>query len=620
MAFSPYKGHVAVVLLAICITAILNQILPLTIPLVFDDALAHHHPDHLFFYSAIMIVATLLASLISVVQTYLSNIIGQRVMRDFRSKLYAHLQDLSLHFFTSMRAGEIQSRLSNDVSSVQNSVTDTFTNSLVNFVNLLCTVIAMFYISPLLTLLSFSLLPPFLFFSFKVGNTGRASTKAAQQSLATLNAIMQDTLSISGVLLIKLFGRKKFAREQFEAENRRLARLSIRQHMVGRWFFMSVGAFSLIAPVLLLTLGGWSVIYNPSFSHITIGDLFAFIALQERFFGPVRQLLVLQVNVQSALAVFDRIFEYLDLPIEVQDAPDAIHLTPAEARGEICFKHVSFSYRKDKLPLLGSPEEGSSQDKAMAPSASIPEVEAAPASPEEFTRSATLRDISFHIRPGQLVALVGPSGSGKTTITYLISRLYDTDEGSVEIDGHNVKGIAVESLGELIGVVTQDSYLFHATIRENLLYVRSNATDEEMIAATKAAAIHDRIITLDEGYDTMAGERGYRLSGGEKQRLAIARVLLKDPRILILDEATSALDTHSERLVQAALKPLMQGRTTIAIAHRLSTILAADLILVLDKGEIVERGTHQELLEYGGLYATLYNQQFVSQEQESTTA
>ena len=618
--FGPYKGQVALVLLAIFATSALNQVLPLTVTQVFDDALAHHNLGHLLIYAGMIIGATLLSSLIGVGQTYLSNTVGQRVMRDFRSKLYAHLQNLSLHFFTSTRTGEIQSRLSNDISNIQTSVTDTFTNALSNFVNILGTLAAMIYISPLLTLISFILLPPLLFFSFKVGNAGRSSVKATQQSLATLNALMQETLSISGILLIKTFGRKEFARDQFEIENENLTRLSIRQRMVGRWFFMFMGAFSLIIPVILLTVTGWSVIYNPGFVHITIGDLFAFIALQDRFYGPINQLLTVQISVQSSLAIFDRIFEYLDIPVEIQDAPNAIHLAPDKARGEVRFTNVSFTYKQNMVPFLTSSAENTSQQSSKTSDNKLPVAETSSAALQQFSHRVTLRNLSFHIQPGQLVALVGPSGAGKTTITYLISRLYDPDQGIVEIDGHNVKEIAAASLSKLISVVTQDTYLFHTSVRQNLLYVRPDATEEELFAATKAAAIHDRILELEHGYETVVGERGYRLSGGEKQRLAIARVLLKNPRILMLDEATSALDTHSERLIQEALKRLMKGRTTIAIAHRLSTILAADLILVVDKGEIVERGTHQELLEHNGLYAMLYNQQFVSQLQEKTRA
>src|SRR5207249_6687439 len=322
---------------------------------------------------------------------------------------------------------------------------------------------------------------------------------------------------------------------------------------------------------------------------------------------PIGQLLNVQVEIQGALALFDRIFEYLDLPIDIQDKPGALHLTPDDVEGRVAFQDVSFTYKRDELSALsdGPGKESNGNGKRVVSPAPV----ALPTA-EDIAQRTTLNHISFEIQPGQLAALVGPSGAGKTTITYLLPRLYDVDSGAVEIDGHDVKDIALASLGEIIGVVTQETYLFHASIRENLLYARPDAAEEEMIAAAKAAAIHDRIIELDDGYDTTVGERGYKLSGGEKQRIAIARVILKNPRILILDEATSALDTHSERLIQAALEPLMRNRTTLAIAQRLSTILAADIILVVDKGEIVERGTHEELMELNGMYARLYNEQF----------
>ncbi|BCL83202.1 multidrug ABC transporter ATP-binding protein [Ktedonobacteria bacterium brp13] len=592
--FSPYKWQLGLVLLAILATTALNLTVPLLIPLVVDDALNHRNMSHLITYGIIMSGAAVLSGVIGVGQTYLNNLVGQQVMRDLRNTLYAQLQRLSLRFYTSMHTGEVQSRLSNDVGSAQSAVTDTFTTLVTNLAVVSGTVIAMIYLNPWLTLISFAFLPFFLFFAFRVGGAQRKSVKATQQSLASLTALMHETLSVSGILLIKTFGRKKFAQSQFEGRNQELMELSLYQQILGRWFFMFMNTFMTLMPVILYMVAGFLTIDMPGSFNISIGTLFAFVTLQGRFFGPFNQFSTSLVSAQSSLALFDRIFEYFDQEVEIEDAPDAVRFSPAQARGEVTFKAVSFAYNRSK----SSDQEKNSAD-----------------TPREDTASRrTLNNLSFTVNPGQFVALVGPSGAGKTTITYLIPRLYDVDSGVIEIDGHDVRTVELASLSDIIGIVTQETYLFHASVRDNLLYVCPDATDEEIIAATKAAAIHERIMELDNGYETIVGERGYKLSGGEKQRVAIARVLLKNPKILILDEATSALDTKSERLIQRALEQLTKGRTTIAIAHRLSTILAADLILVLDKGEIVERGTHQELLERGGVYAKLYNQQFDNQE------
>ncbi len=554
-----------------------------------------------------MIITPIITGIIGVGQTYLNNVVGQNVMRDFRNKLYEHLQSMSLRFFTATRTGEIQSRLSNDVGGVQGVVTSTATSIVSNLSTFISTLIVMLYLSPLLTLISLGVLPIFLWITYKVGKVRRSTSKDTQKSLASLTAMMQETLSVSGILLIKTFGRQKYAQNQFETENQKLTNLEVRQQMIGTWFFMLIGTFFSITPALIYLIAGLQAIHgNPLY---TFGTIVAFTTLQSRIFFPIGQLLTTQVEVQGALALFDRIFEYLDLPVDIKNKPDAFVLDPAKVRGEVAFKHVTFTYKRDEpsiLKGLSKEEDNSSPKRPVSPEPVVPTAK----SVEIEEPRITLNDLSFAIQPGQLAALVGPSGAGKTTMTYLVPRLYDVDSGSVEIDGHNVKDVTLESLGSVVGVVTQETYLFHASVRENLLYARADATDVEMIAAAKAAAIHDRIMELDDGYDTIVGERGYKLSGGEKQRIAIARVVLKNPRILILDEATSALDTHSERLIQAALEPLMKGRTTLAIAHRLSTILSADVILVVDKGEIVERGTHQELLERNGLYAQLYNEQF----------
>ena len=609
-SFAPYKLQVALVLGAILVTTVLGLVNPLMISFIFDDAIGRGNTPLLFILVGIMFVMPVVTGLVGVGQTYLNNLIGQNVMRDFRNKLYAHLQNMSLRFFTSTRTGEIQSRLSNDVNSVEDVVTNTATSIVANISTVISTIVAMLILSPLLTLISLGLLPIFLWITTKVGEVRRATSKETQESMATLTAQMQETLSVSGILLMKTFGRQKYAQERFEKENQRLTNLEIRQQLIGRWFFMFINVFFSVTPAIVYLVAGLQIIHNPVNPPITLGKIVAFTTLQSRLFFPIGQLLNIQVQVQGALALFDRIFEYLDLPIEIQDKPGALRLKPEDVRGAVTFKDVSFTYQRDPQSLAGGLFSSAEQESGRNGRPVSPEPLAVRSSTEDEAPRPALDHVSFHIEPGQLAALVGPSGAGKTTTTYLVPRLYDVESGAVEIDGINVKDIALASLGEIVGMVTQETYLFHASVRENLLYAREDATEEEMIAAAKAAAIHDRIMELDDGYDTIVGERGYKLSGGEKQRIAIARVILKNPRILILDEATSALDTHSERLIQAALEPLMKDRTTLAIAHRLSTILAADIILVVDKGQIVERGTHEELLARNGLYARLYNEQF----------
>jgi ATP-binding cassette subfamily B protein len=630
-AFTPYTFQVVLVLLAILLTTGLGVINPLMIQRIFDDAIVKKNFHALLRDVAIMIIVPIVSGLIGVWQNYLNNSIGQKVMRDFRNKLYLHLQSMSLRFFTGTRTGEIQSRLSNDVNGVQGVVTSTASGIVANVATVISTIIAMMILSPLLTLVSLGLLPIFVWITMKLGNVRRTLSKETQQSMASLTAMMQETLSVSGILLMKTFGRQKYAQTLFDRENQNLMDLEVRQQMVGRWFFMFINAFFSVTPPIVYLIAGWQII-SKSDPFMTFGTIVAFTTLQSRIFFPIGQLLSVQVDVQGALALFDRIFEYLDLPIDIEDAPNSYALVPAGSAGRITFKEVTFTYHRDvpeilsdlaknngkvdksnpvgtkPLSLLARMSKSSRQ--SVEPLASSIEPE------EEIIPRPALKNVSFDIQPGQLAALVGPSGAGKTTVTYLVPRLYEVDSGEVKIDGHNVKNVTLASLSDLIGMVTQETYLFHASVRENLLYAREDATEEEIITAARAAAIHDRIMDLDNGYDTVVGERGYKLSGGEKQRIAIARVILKNPRILILDEATSALDTHSERLIQAALVPLMKGRTTLAIAHRLSTILAADVILVVDKGEIVERGTHQELLDLGGLYAQLYNEQFSQSSQE----
>ncbi|MCO5176567.1 MAG: ABC transporter ATP-binding protein/permease [Thermomicrobiales bacterium] len=590
--FRPYRAQVGAIMLAILVSSGIGLANPLLLRRIIDDAIPNGDMSLLNILVALMILAPILGGLVGVGQSYLSNRVGQSVMRDLRMRLYSHLQGMSLRFFTGTRTGEIQSRLSNDVGGVQGVLTNTAASIVSNIATVLTTVVAMSLISGKLTLLSFALLPIALYLTQKVGRTRRRLSTQTQRTMADMSSMVEETLSVSGVLLTKTFGRQTYEIDRFGAENDSLASLQLHQQMVGRWYFMIIGTFFSIAPAVAYWLAGRAIIGSGSAAVLTIGDLVAFTTLQARLFFPLGALLNVQVEIQGALALFERIFDYLDRKQEIVDASQAIVLDPHKVEGRVVYDDVFFRY--------GTGDDGTSV-------------------PKNAERDWTLQGVSFEGRPGQLIALVGPSGAGKTTLTYLLPRLYDVASGSVSIDGHDVRDISLASLGEIIGAVTQETHLSHTSIRENLRYGRPDATDDELIAAARAAAIHDRIMELEDGYDTVVGERGYRLSGGEKQRLAIARVILKDPRILILDEATSALDTRSERLIQSALEPLMQSRTTIAIAHRLSTILAADLILVIDGGQVVERGTHDELLVRGGLYSRLYHEQFAARPELSPT-
>ena len=594
--FRPYRLAVTAVLATIVITSLLGLINPYLLKLLIDEALPQRDFGLLNLFVGLMIAVPIVSGLIGVGQAYLNNVIGQRVMQDLRNALYAHLQRLPLRFFTETRTGEIQSRLANDVGGVQSVVTDTASSTFANVVVVISTVGAMLLIDWRLTALSLGLLPFFMYLTYRVGKIRRRLAGMTQASLADMSAITEETVSVSGMLLTKTFGQQEPTVGRFREASARLARLQIRQSMVGRWFFMIVGTVFSITPAFVYWLAGYLAI-NGDQTAPTIGDIVAFTTLQSRLFFPLGQLLNVQVEVQGALALFDRIFEYLDLPAEIEDAPDAVALEPDRVQGRIRFRHVSFRYRSAApAPVLAEPPE-TTEDEQVPPAERLP---------------FGLQDIDFEAQPGQLVALVGPSGSGKTTTTYLLPRLYDVDDGAVEIDGIDVRRLRLADLGQVIGFVSQETFLFHASVGENLRYARRDATDRELQAAARMAAIHDRIHELPGGYDTIVGERGYKLSGGEKQRIALARVLLKDPRILVLDEATSALDSVSERLIQAAIERVMKGRTTIAIAHRLSTILRADLILVFDGGRIVERGRHDELLAHGGLYARLYREQFLA--------
>ncbi len=590
--FRPYRFQVVAVSVLILLTASIGVVNPLLIRTVFDDGLfpASGGPDMelLWTLAAIMSSIAIANGLMGVLQVYMTNHVGQSVMRDLRDSVYAHLQGMSLGFFTSTRTGEIQSRISNDVGGIQSVVTSTLTDTLSNTVIFLSTLVAMLILSWQLTIVAVATVPFFFALTKFVGKKRRAVTAEAQRSMAEVTAITQETLSVSGIMLAKLFGRQSQEMANFHRHNQEQSDLAVRQQMIGHSFFAVVMTFLSISPAFVYLLAGY-LMSGDGPSLVSNGTIIAFTTLQSRLYFPVGRLLQVSVELQSSMALFERIYGYLDLKQDIQDAPDAGPLDLTRVSGGIKFDSVRVNYSRS----YGEPEP--EEDLRAA---------------EEESRMWALDGVSLDIPPGQLAAFVGPSGAGKTTLAYLVPRLYDVTEGSVFIDGTDVRKIRQVDLAAIIGFVTQDSYLFHDTMEKNLLYARPEATRDEMVAAAKAAFIHDRIMEMPEGYDTVVGERGFRLSGGERQRLSIARVVLHQPRVLILDEATSALDTVSERYVQAALQPLMHDRTTMVIAHRLSTIIAADVIYVVDRGRIVEHGPHDELLAQGGLYATLYQEQY----------
>jgi ATP-binding cassette, subfamily B, bacterial len=569
--FRPYRLRVAFVVGLIVVTSTVGIVNPLLIQAVFNKALfvpGGPKLDLLYVLVAIMAAVPIVNGAIGILQTYETTRVGQHVMRDLRDRLYSHLETLSLAFFTNTKTGEIQSRLANDVGGVQTVVTTTASTILANVVTFVSSIVAMVILSWQLTIVSVFTVPAFFWLTKTVGQRRRRVSRATQESLASMSAMTEETLSVSGVLLAKVFGNQARDIGRYRRESQQLSDLQVRQQMIGQGFFAVVQSFLAITPAAIYLIAGLLLARG---QPISSGTIVAFTTLQTRLYFPIGQLLQVSVELRSSLALFDRVFEYLDVTPDIVDAPDAVAL-PSSGAGDVALRDVHFRYPGVASEALGG--------------------------------------VSLSASPGQLVALVGPSGAGKTTISYLIPRLYDVTEGSVEIDGIDVRSVLAASLAAVIGFVTQESYLFHDTIFANIVYGRPGATLAEVEAAARAAFIHDRIMEFPDGYDTVVGERGYRLSGGEKQRLAIARVLLHDPRILILDEATSALDTASEREVQKALDALMGSRTTIAIAHRLSTIVNADVINVIDGGLVVESGSHQELLQQGGLYATLYQEQF----------
>jgi ATP-binding cassette subfamily B protein len=595
-------------LAAILVVSLLGLIPPLLIRDLIDKALPEGDIGRLNLLVLGMIAVSLLSGLIGVGQRYLGASIGEGLIADLRQALYAHMQRMSLRFFTHTKTGELMSRLNNDVVGAQRAVTGTFIDIITNLVTLTTTLAIMISLEWRLTLLSLIIFPLFVLPARRVGRVLRQIVREALDRNATMNAMMNETLNVSGALLTKLFGRQPDEVGKFTDHSNQVRDIGVRRAVVGRWFFLSLNLASAIGTALVFWAGGRLVIGGA----FTIGTIVAFTNYLAQLYGPMAAVTNARVEFAQSMVSFERVFEILDLPVEIEDAPQAVALDHVE--GWVRFEDVSFSYTAaDEAGafLPGVTTSAPSEDGSDGHDGDSAEDDR---SLFALTRAAdrrwAVREVSFEIKPGQLAALVGPSGSGKTTITYLLPRLYDPTEGHIALDGHDLRQVKMETMAHQIGMVTQETYLFHDTIRANLLYAKPEATQSEMEAACQAANIHDFIASLPDGYGTVVGERGYRLSGGEKQRVAIARVILKDPCILVLDEATSSLDSQSEALIQAALEGVMQERTSLVIAHRLSTILAADVILVMDQGGLVEQGTHAELLSRGGLYADLYNTQF----------
>jgi len=566
--FRPYRWRLSGLLAMIMISAGISLISPFLLRDLLDNVLSqgsHLDTRRLTFLVAGMVAIPIVTGVIGVWQTWQSNLIGQQVMHDLRASVYTHLQRLSLAFFTRTRTGEVQSRIANDIGGVQTVVTTTATSIVSNATTVLATTIAMALLDWQLTIASFAILPLFVWMTRRVGRVRKALAATMQGSLADISTLVEESLSVSGVLLAKTMGQTGELTRRFSDESRELADLELRQRMAGRWMMATIQATFAIMPALIYGIAGYAMARGGQV--ITIGTLVAFTTLQTRLLFPIGSLLNVQADLQTSTALFDRVFEYLDLPVEIEEPADPVPFDPALASGQVEFRNVTFRY--------------------------------------DDVAEDTLRDISFVAPAGTKVAIVGETGSGKTTLGYLTGRLYDVTEGAVLIDGVDVREMSFDALRATVGVVSQETYLFHGSVRDNLRFAKPDATDEELEQAARAAQIFDHLGSLPEGLDTVVGERGYRFSGGEKQRLAIARALLRDAPVMVLDEATSALDVETERAVQDALERLSRGRTTVAIAHRLSTIRDADQILVLDDGRIIERGTHDELLAMGGRYAAM---------------
>ena len=563
----PYSGKLVLVLLCIAAASFCSLLPSILTGKIIDEGLTQRNLSALVKYIVLSLAVTLGANLIGVVESYINTWIAQHITYDMRNQMYGHLQKMSQRFFTTSRQGDVITRMTSDIDGVQQVITNTFTSILSNVITLIIAMVAMFRKNWVLALIGMVIVP---LFTIPTRRAGRTRWKFANESQACndeINGILNETLSVSGQLLSKLFGREQYEYRRYEEANSRMIRLNIREGMAGRWFRVILSTFTSIGPMLIYLVGGILMIrYN---QDLTIGDITVLVALLGRMYMPVNSLLNIQVDWMRAMALFSRIFDYFDIPVEIDNATDAV--IPDRVEGNVVFDHVCFGYEKDR-PVL--------------------------------------KDVSFELKAGHSIAIVGPSGSGKSTIINLIPRLYDVDEGCVTFDGIDVRKLDLGFLRAQVGVVSQETYLFNGTIRDNLLYAKADASEAEMEAALKKANIWDFVQNQPEGLDAMVGNRGLKLSGGEKQRLSIARVLLKDPTIFRFDEATSALDSISEQRIQEAIDPIIRSHTSILIAHRLSTILAADEILVVKDGRIVERGTHQALVNQGGVYSELYETQF----------
>ena len=601
----PYKMKLLGLLVTIFIITGLSLIPPLLYRDLIDNALPNRNVSRLNWLAVGMIGIPVINAVVGLGQRFLSATIGESLIADLRNSLYNHMQRMGMRFFTHAKTGQLMSRLNNDVVGAQNALTGTFINILTNIVTVITVLVVMFSLEWRLTLLSIAILPLFILPTRRVGRLLREIRRESLDLNAKMNSLMNETLNVSGALLVKLFGRQQDEMNKFNERSRAVAQVGVKSAMIGRWFFLGIGLVSAIGTSLVFWVGGHLVLQGT----FTVGTIVAFGAYLTQLYGPLTAMSNAHIEFATSMVSFERVFEVIDLPLEIKDKENAVEL--ADVEGSVVFDNVSFSYTSGGDG--GAGELGLTVDPKASRNGDAPLPLTAPIS----SRTMAIEEINFRIEPGQLVALVGPSGAGKTTLTYLLPRLYDPTAGRIVIDGHDLRDVSLRSLAHAIGMVTQETYLFHDTIRANLLYANSNANQDEIEAACEAANIHHFIIGLPEGYDTVVGERGYRLSGGEKQRIAIARVILKDPSILVLDEATSNLDSRSEALIQEALERIMQKRTSLVIAHRLSTILAADVILVMDEGRLVEQGrrngprsAHEELLDQDGLYAHLYQTQF----------